>query len=197
MSVTDLGAQGPGGLFEVVRPEAVLRGLVGPDPVVVVAVTRLTDDSATVIYRTEAGGLGDRIVFASDLHRVQPVKAGAAFSFDGAPGSFKLAAEAQRMRLAHLFDPQAALGTSDVDPLPHQLRAVYEEMLPRQPLRFVLADDPGAGKTIMCGLLVKELLLRGDAAERADRRARVAGGPVAGRDDREVRAGLPGPDAGT
>lgn len=52
------------------------------------------------------------------------------------------------MRLAHLFDPQAALGTSDVDPLPHQLRTVYEEMLPRHPLRFVLADDPGAGKTM-------------------------------------------------
>lgn len=67
------------------------------------------------------------------------------------------------MRLAHLFDPQAALGTSDVDPLPHQLRAVYEEMLPRHPLRYVLADDPGAGKTIMAGLLVKELILRGDA----------------------------------
>ena len=67
------------------------------------------------------------------------------------------------MRLAHLFDPQAELGTSDVDPLPHQLRAVYEEMLPRHPLRYVLADDPGAGKTIMAGLLVKELLMRGDA----------------------------------
>lgn len=68
------------------------------------------------------------------------------------------------MRLAHLFDPLAALGTSDVDPLPHQLRAVYGEMLPRQPLRYVLADDPGAGKTVMAGLLIKELLLRGDAA---------------------------------
>ena len=50
------------------------------------------------------------------------------------------------------------------DPLPHQFRAVYGEMLPRQPLRFVLADDPGAGKTIMAGLLIKELILRGDAA---------------------------------
>ena len=47
-------------------------------------------------------------------------------------------------------------------PLPHQIRAVYQEMLPRQPLRFLLADDPGAGKTIMAGLLIKELLLRGD-----------------------------------
>ena len=151
------------GLFEVVRKGAVLRGLAGPDPVTVADVTRLTDDSANVIYRTESGGLGERMVFADDLALISEQQAGAAFSFDGDPAGFKLAAEARRIRLAPLFDPQAALGTSDVDPLPHQLRAVYEEMLPRQPLRYVLADDPGAGKTIMCGLLVKELLLRGDA----------------------------------
>ena len=150
-------------LFDVLRDGAVLRGLAGPDPVTVLSVTRLTDDSANVIYRTESGGLGERMVFASDLLHINKDTPGAAFSFNGDPAGFKLVAEARRMRLAPLFDPQAALGTSDVDPLPHQLRAVYEEMLPRQPLRYVLADDPGAGKTIMCGLLVKELLLRGDA----------------------------------
>jgi superfamily II DNA or RNA helicase len=150
-------------LLQVVREGAVLRGLAGPEPATVLAVTRLTDDSANVVYRTERGGLAERMVFAADLPGITSVEAGAAFSFDGEPASFKLAAEARRMRLAHLFDPQAALGTSDVDPLPHQLRAVYEEMLPRHPLRYVLADDPGAGKTIMAGLLVKELLMRGDA----------------------------------
>ncbi len=70
--------------------------------------------------------------------------------------------EAQRIRLAHLFDPLLAVHTSLVDPLPHQITAVYEQMLPRQPLRFLLADDPGAGKTIMAGLLIKELIARGD-----------------------------------
>src|SRR5207248_3653114 len=64
--------------------------------------------------------------------------------------------------LAHIFDPLLAIHTSMVDPLPHQITAVYGEMLPRQPLRFLLADDPGAGKTIMAGLLIKELLIRGD-----------------------------------
>lgn len=146
-----------------VRPGAVLRGLVGQDPVTIISVTHLTADSLSVVYRTERGALGERMVFASDAPRLEPVEQGAAFTFDADPKAFMLAAEARRMRLAHLFDPQAALGTSDVDPLPHQLRAVYEEMLPRRPLRYVLADDPGAGKTIMCGLLVKELLLRGDA----------------------------------
>ena len=70
--------------------------------------------------------------------------------------------EALRIHLAHLFDPALAVHTSLVEPLPHQITAVYEAMLPRQPLRFLLADDPGAGKTIMTGLLMKELIARGD-----------------------------------
>ena len=68
-----------------------------------------------------------------------------------------------RINLAHLFDPMMAVHTSNVEPLPHQITAVYESMLPRQPLRYVLADDPGAGKTIMAGLLIRELLMRADA----------------------------------
>ena len=75
---------------------------------------------------------------------------------------FRLAAEAERIRLAHLFDPYLAVHASHIEPLPHQITAVYGEMLPRQPLRFLLADDPGAGKTIMAGLLIRELMLRGD-----------------------------------
>src|SRR5438477_616218 len=71
-------------------------------------------------------------------------------------------AEAQHIHLAHLFDPVLAVHTSLVDPLPHQITAVYESMLSRQPLRFLLADDPGAGKTIMAGLLMKELIASGD-----------------------------------
>jgi superfamily II DNA or RNA helicase len=76
---------------------------------------------------------------------------------------FRLASEARRIQLAYLFDPLLAVSTSNVMPLPHQITAVYEEMLTRQPLHFLLADDPGAGKTIMAGLLIKELMVRGDA----------------------------------
>ena len=75
---------------------------------------------------------------------------------------FRLAAEAERIRLAHLSDPYVAVHASRIEALPHQITAVYGEMLPRQPLRFLLADDPGAGKTIMAGLLIRELMLRGD-----------------------------------
>ena len=90
-------------------------------------------------------------------------------------------------RLAHLFDPLLAVHLSRVEPLPHQIRAVYGEMLPRQPLRFVLADDPGAGKTIMAGLYIKELLLRSDVGALPSGRPGWAGHPVAGRAGGEVR----------
>jgi superfamily II DNA or RNA helicase len=75
---------------------------------------------------------------------------------------FRLVSEAKRISLAHLFDPFLAAQTSNLDPLPHQIEAVYDKMLPRQPLRFLLADDPGAGKTIMAGLFCEELMIRGD-----------------------------------
>ena len=84
-------------------------------------------------------------------------------SFDGDGAAFQLACEAKRIDLAFLFDPMMAVHTSNVEPLPHQITAVYESMLPRQPLRFVLADDPGAGKTIMAGLYIRELIMRADA----------------------------------
>ena len=90
------------------------------------------------------------------------VEQGRPWSFDGDGSLFRLVSEAHRIRLAHLFDPVMAVHTSLVDPLPHQITAVYEYMLPRQPLRYLLADDPGAGKTIMAGLLIRELQARGD-----------------------------------
>ncbi|WP_165807019.1 DEAD/DEAH box helicase [Nocardioides currus] len=81
---------------------------------------------------------------------------------DGDVRRWKMGTEAFRLQSSALVDPMQAVSTSSLRPLPHQIKAVYEEMLPRTPLRFLLADDPGAGKTIMCGLYVKELMLRGD-----------------------------------
>lgn len=95
--------------------------------------------------------------------RTTPTSARGFRTFDAPGDEFKLALEALRVSRAHLFDPMMALHTSSIAPLPHQVNAVYEVMLRQQPLRFVLADDPGAGKTIMAGLLLKEMLLRGEA----------------------------------
>ena len=86
------------------------------------------------------------------------------WSFDADGAMFRLASEARRMQQAHLADPFAAVDTSNIDPYPHQIEAVYNRLLTQRPLRFLLADDPGAGKTIMSGLLIRELVLRGDVA---------------------------------
>ena len=103
------------------------------------------------------------MLFRTDEAKLSLAEAGRPWAFDGDGDDFKLAVEAKRIDLAFLFDPMMAVHTSNVEPLPHQITAVYESMLPRQPLRFVLADDPGAGKTIMAGLYIRELLMRADA----------------------------------
>ena len=119
-------------------------------------------DVVTLFY-VDAAGRPDRALLYRDQEpALEVVAAGRAWSFDGDGGLLRLASEALRIRLAHLFDPLLAVHTSLIDPLPHQITAVYGEMLTRQPLRFLLADDPGAGKTVMAGLFIKELLVRGD-----------------------------------
>jgi superfamily II DNA or RNA helicase len=117
--------------------------------------------------RIEAVGLSDSIYSNKTLtlhqFRRQVVEfQGAIYTFDAEPRLFRLATEALRTHLAHAFDPQFAVSVSQVDPLPHQIDAVYKHMLSQTRLRFLLADDPGAGKTIMAGLLMRELQQRGE-----------------------------------
>jgi len=81
--------------------------------------------------------------------------------FDGDARMFRLGVEAHRLGLAYEYDPFFSLSIARVDPLPHQLEAVYSYFLRLPRIRFLLADDPGAGKTIMAGLLLKELKARG------------------------------------
>jgi hypothetical protein len=95
-----------------------------------------------------------------ELARLTKVR-GSAFTYDGDPEAFLLGVEAQRIRIAYQFDPLFAVNSSVVDVLPHQVEAVYRYLLPLPRIRFLLADDTGAGKTIMTGLLAKELLFRG------------------------------------
>jgi SNF2 family DNA or RNA helicase len=118
-------------------------------------------DALNVVYRS-TDGPAEVLLFRDAEPRLELVQATRAFSFDGDGEAFRVASEAQRIRLAHLFDPYLAVHSSRIEALPHQITAVYGELLPRQPLRFLLADDPGAGKTIMAGLLIKELIIRGD-----------------------------------
>lgn len=150
--------------LETIKKDAQVNGIVAGQPVRVVMATMVGTGCCQCIYRTLDNTLKDILLYRSDEARLALVEVGRQWAFDADGGDFKLAAEAYRINLAHLFDPFMAVHTAqNVDPLPHQITAVYEHMLPRQPLRFVLADDPGAGKTIMAGLLIRELLLRAAA----------------------------------
>lgn len=148
--------------LEDLRPDASVRGILPDASVTVVSVSWHGSGALSLVYRTPSGRVAEEILYRHDEPRLAVVESGRPWSFDGDGALFRLVAEAHRIRLAHLFDPVLAVHTSLVDPLPHQITAVYEAMLPRQPLRFLLADDPGAGKTIMAGLLIKELIARGD-----------------------------------
>lgn len=141
-----------------------VEGVIPADVVEVIATQWHGTDSLTLTYRDSAGRLREQVVYRADEHALSVSERGSR-AFDAVAADFKLVAEAQRIRLAGLFDPMLAVATSDVQPLPHQIRAVYGELLPRTPLRFLLADDPGAGKTIMAGLYIKELLLRDDVRQ--------------------------------
>lgn len=101
-----------------------------------------------------------RPLSADELARLTKVR-GAAFTYDGDADTFLLGVEGERIKTAYQFDPLFAVNSSVVDVLPHQVEAVYRYLLPLPRIRFLLADDTGAGKTIMTGLLVKELLFRG------------------------------------
>ncbi len=144
-----------------IKPGARLRGLDGGGIAEIVQVARFGADALNLVFRVN-GRVAERLVYRGEETAFEIVEAGRALGFDADGGLLRLASEAYRIRLAHLFDPYLAVSASQIEALPHQITAVYGEMLPRQPLRFLLADDPGAGKTIMAGLLIKELLIRGD-----------------------------------
>ena len=148
--------------LEDLRANAAVRGVLADGLVTVVSVQWFGSEALELTYKTPAGRVANELLYRDDEARLEVVEHGRPWSFDADGALFRLVSEAQRIRLAHLFDPVLAVHTSVVEPLPHQITAVYESMLPRQPLRFLLADDPGAGKTIMAGLLIKELIARGD-----------------------------------
>jgi SNF2 family DNA or RNA helicase len=148
--------------LEALQPMASLRGILPDCLVSVVGVQWFGSEALELTYKDPAGKVANELLYRHDEARLEIVEQGRPWSFDSDGALFRLVSEAHRIRLAHLFDPLLAVHTSIVEPLPHQITAVYEEMLPRQPLRFLLADDPGAGKTIMAGLLIKEMIVRGD-----------------------------------
>ncbi len=140
-----------------------LAGIMPNQTVEVIDAVWHGSDVIEITFKDALGNPNNEILYRDSEVNLETIQSSAPWSFNAPSILFKLVSEAYRIRLAYIFDPMMAVHTSMIEPLPHQITAVYDVMLPRQPLRFVLADDPGAGKTIMAGLLIKELVIRGDA----------------------------------
>jgi len=141
------------------KPGSTVTGPLFPEPVQVIVCTPLGTAVRLVGKGLDSGRVYEPILDASQLAllRVSPEQP----PFDGDPLRFRLGIEALRLALAYEYDPYFSLSIARVDPLPHQLEAVYDYFVKLPRIRFLLADDPGAGKTIMAGLLLKELKIRG------------------------------------
>ena len=125
-----------------------VEGIVSEGTVKIISIEWHGNQAITAFYEDNQGRIQNRLIFRSDEPTLTQVKSDRSWSFDGDGHQLRLVFEALRIRLAYQFDPYLAIHTSLVEPLPHQITAVYEEMLPRQQLRFLLADDPGAGKRL-------------------------------------------------
>jgi len=147
-----------------IKKGMVLKGSFWPEAVRVLSVDdfgfTLQIDAVGRDTRTSYEGT---MIDKSQLERLEIIAGHQGLDFTGNSLAFHLAIESRRIRLAYEYDPYFAVSISQIDPLPHQLEAVYSYLLRQPVIRFLLADDPGAGKTIMAGLLLKELRYRGIA----------------------------------
>ncbi|WP_188113454.1 DEAD/DEAH box helicase [Nocardioides humilatus] len=141
------------------RPGLRLEGL-HPTGIAEIVGVRPVGPKALITYVDEYGVNHSLVVGETDLDGVRPISSGEG-RLDGDPVQFALGIDALRIKNAHLLNPLLALTTANVEPLPHQVQAVYEHLLVGESDRFLLADDPGAGKTVMAGLYIREALARG------------------------------------
>jgi len=140
-----------------IKPGTILRGPQWPEPVEVNLAEEQGDYVRIVGVTINSRVHIDRLIKKSDIPEIEAEKL---TPFAAEPRSVFLSVEAKRYRYASLYDPLLAMNTCKVDPLPHQIEAVYGFVLQLPRIRFLIADDPGAGKTIMAGLIIKELKLR-------------------------------------
>ena len=139
----------------------IVKNIIATEPVEITSIQDFGTDVSIEYTGVNTKQNGDIILSKDELDRLKLISQKGSFDFSGDPAKFTLYTEAERIKSAFQFDPLFAVNCSVVDPLPHQVEAVYKYMLPLPRMRFLLADDTGAGKTIMTGLLIKELILRG------------------------------------
>src|SRR5213593_2852508 len=145
--------------LDQLKPNVIVRGAIFPEPVQVIVVVPMGASVKLIGKGLTTGKVHEPILNAEQLASLEATTEKE--PFDGDAHRFRLGIEALRLGLAYEYDPYFSLSIARVDPLPHQLEAVYDYFLRLPRIRFLLADDPGAGKTIMAGLLIKELKIRG------------------------------------
>ena len=141
------------------KPNSIVRGPLFPEPVRLITTIPMGPNIKLI-----GTGLQSNQTYQSILTQAQIATLQISpdvHPFDGSAEHFALGVEALRLGLAYEYDPYFALSIARIDPLPHQLEAVYDYFIKAPRIRFLLADDPGAGKTIMAGLLIQELKARG------------------------------------
>ena len=144
-------------LLNKLKSNTIIKGNLFPELVHVIVATPF-GKSIKLIGRGDSNQVYDLVIPEDKFSEIEFVEQG---TYNGDATKFRLAVEALRLGLAYEYDPYFSLSIARVDPLPHQLEAVYDYFLKLPRIRFLLADDPGAGKTIMAGLLIKELKARG------------------------------------
>src|ERR1700686_3839713 len=122
--------------FEEIKPGARLRGLDTAGIAEVVQVARFGPDALNLVFRVN-GRVGERLVYRGEESSFESLEAGRSYGFYADGGLLRLASEAYRIRLAYLFDPYLAVSASQIEAFPHQINAVYGEIVRRQPLRFL------------------------------------------------------------
>lgn len=139
----------------------IVKNLIPNEPVTVNQIQPLGSMVSIKFTGVNSNRANTKVISMQEFEALEVLSEEGTFNFKGDAAKFGLFAEAERINSAYQFDPLFAVNCSIVDPLPHQVEAVYKFLLPLPKIRFLLADDTGAGKTIMAGLLIKELMMRG------------------------------------
>jgi len=139
----------------------IVKNLIPAEPVIINHIQALGSMVSIKYTGVNTNRTNTKVISNAAFEQLEALTEEGTFNFQGDPVKFSLFAEAERINSAYQFDPLFAVNCSIVDPLPHQVEAVYKFLLPMPKIRFLLADDTGAGKTIMAGLLIKELIMRG------------------------------------
>jgi len=144
-----------------IAPGQIIKNLIPSEPVTIGQIQNLGSMISISFTGVNSKLSSNKVISLEAFEKLEVLTSQGQFNFTGDPHKFGLFAEAERIASAYQFDPLFAVNCSIVDPLPHQIEAVYKFLLPLPKIRFLLADDTGAGKTIMTGLLLKELIMRG------------------------------------